>query len=111
MSKLIFVDIDGTICENRDMLRRERNDDSVHYRDVQPFQNRIDKINRLYDDGNTIVYWTARGVSSGDDYTELTKEQLNKWGCKYHQLRMNSKPHFDMYICDKSFNADDWFDK
>jgi uncharacterized HAD superfamily protein len=109
MSKLIYVDIDGTICQNRDILRRERNNPNIQYSDVESFKNRIDKINKLYDEGNKIVYWTARGIMSGIDYTELTKKQLDQWGCKYHELIMNDKPHFDMYICDKSINADTFF--
>jgi uncharacterized HAD superfamily protein len=109
MGKLIFVDIDGTICQNRDILRRELDNPNIQYSDVESFNNRIDKINKLYDEGNTIIYWTARGVLSGIDYTELTKKQLNEWGCKYHELIMNKKPHFDMYICDKSINADTFF--
>lgn len=106
---LIYVDIDGTICENRDTLRKKYNRKDIHYRDVFPFEDRIAKVNELYDQGHTIVYWTARGVSSGDDYTELTNFQLQKWGCKYHELKMNQKPHFDIYICDKSHNADVYF--
>ena len=49
---IIYVDIDETICyyeKNRD------------YNIAKPHISRIEKINSLYDDGNTIVYWTARG--------------------------------------------------
>ena len=62
----------------------------------------IEKINKLYSDGHTIIYWTARGAVSGTDWTELTKKQLVRWGAKYHELKMNSKPHYDLLICDKS---------
>ena len=30
-------DIDGTICTNRDTMRKERNDPSIEYTDVEPF--------------------------------------------------------------------------
>ena len=40
------------------------------------------------------------------DYTEkaiaFIEKQLNDWGCKYHMLRMNHKPNYDLFICDKS---------
>ena len=107
--KTIFVDIDGTICENRDNLRKEQLDTPIHYSDVKPYPKRIAAINDLYDSGHKIVYWTARGCVSGDDYTELTKDQLLEWGAKYHELQVGNKPFFDMYICDKSYNSESWF--
>jgi histidinol phosphatase-like enzyme len=105
--KIIYVDIDGTIAVNRDALRIAN--PSAEYEDTYPFHNRIQIINNLYDQGHTIVYWTARGASSGKDHTELTKKQLKEWGAKYHRLDIGNKPHFDMYICDKSYNSESWF--
>ena len=107
--KTIFVDIDGTICENRDDLRKEDIDTKINYEDVKPYPKRIAAINDLYDSGHTIVYWTARGCVSGNDYTELTKDQLLEWGAKYTDLQVGNKPFFDMYICDKSYNSESWF--
>ena len=63
----------------------------------------IDVINKLYD-GNTNTLWDCRGTTRGIDWTDLTREQLEEWGCKYHQLHMG-KPNFDVYVCDKSFNS------
>tara|TARA_B110001454_G_scaffold195562_1_gene197917 strand:- start:714 stop:1073 length:360 start_codon:yes stop_codon:yes gene_type:complete len=105
--KIIYVDIDGTIAVNRDALRITR--PNAEYEDIYPFYHRIRVINNLYDQGHTIVYWTARGAISGKDHTELTKQQLNDWGAKYHRLEIGNKPHFDMYICDKSYNSESWF--
>jgi len=62
----------------------------------------IKKINKLYQEGHTIIYWTARGAVSGVDWTDVTKKQLKVWGAQYHDLRMNSKPHYDLLICDKT---------
>lgn len=90
-SKIIYVDIDGTICT----IARP-------YSDAKPISEHINKINKLFDEGHTIIYYTARGAASGIDYTELTEKQLKDWGCKYNQLRMNHKPDYDLYICDKS---------
>lgn len=90
-SKIIYVDIDGTICSI-----------TKPYSDAKPISTHIDKINKLYDEGHTIIYYTARGAVTKVDYTELTKTQLDSWGCKYNQLIMNQKPNYDLYICDKS---------
>ena len=48
----IFVDIDDTICYY---------EGETDYKLAKPYYDRIEKINKLYKDGNTIVYWTARG--------------------------------------------------
>ena len=53
---IIYVDIDETIC----FYKGER-----HYPDAQPDLANIKKINTLYDEGNEIIYWTARGSNSG----------------------------------------------
>ena len=105
--KIIYVDVDGTICQNRDDLRDQ--DISIAYSDVKPYPDRIAHINSLYDDGHEIVYLTARGCHSGEDYKYLTKQQFLEWGVKYHDLQVGNKPHFDMYICDKSFNSESFF--
>ena len=104
--KVIYVDIDETICH------RETSTDfgvTHDYTKAEPIQENIDKINKLYDEGNTIVYWTARGCVTGQDYYEMTKDQLLKWGAKYHELQVGNKPFFDFYICDKSFNSESFF--
>ena len=106
--KIIYVDVDGTICENRDDLKKYN--PGVTYSDAKPFPDRIAVINQLYDEGHEIHYWTARGCHSGEDYTDLTKQQFLDWGVKYHELHVgDGKPHFDMYICDKSYNAASFF--
>jgi len=53
------------------------------------------------------VYWTARGAKTGFDWSGLTSQQLQSWGCKYHELRLD-KPYYDLYIDDKVLNTEDW---
>jgi len=109
----IFVDIDNTICyyEGNDTKKME-------YDKALPYKNRIDKINKLYDEGHKIIYWTARGSVSRVDYYQFTIDQLKSWGCIFHDLIVgyrdgnlchSTKPHFDMYICDKSWNSESFF--
>jgi len=90
-SKLIYVDIDGTICTTEG-----------GYDNAKPIPYNIAKINKLYDDGNIIVYWTARGGNTGKDWSEITRMQLVAWGCKFHDVIMRQKPAFDLLIDDKS---------
>ena len=107
--KTYVIDIDGTICINGDC-------GSCKYEGSTPIPERIEKINVLYDEGNIIKYFTARGMGRyKDDGTEatakfysLTRMQLDIWGCKYHELILG-KPSGDIYIDDKGMNADDFF--
>lgn len=93
----IYVDIDGTICHSR---KNKVGEWDYSLSIARP--NQIDKINKLYNEGHNIVYWTARGSVTGIDWYELTKEQLNSWGCKYHDLSVGEKPAYDLLICDKT---------
>ncbi len=45
------VDIDGTICTPT--IGRD-------YHKAEPWQDRIKVLNKLYDEGNHIIYFTAR---------------------------------------------------
>ena len=37
--------------------------------------------------------------------------QLEDWGAKFHDLIVGEKPHFDLYICDKSVNSEAYFNQ
>ena len=104
------VDIDGTICSPT--VGRD-------YSKAMPWWDRIATINKLYDEGHNITYFTARGMGRfGDDpdastkasvlLFDLTEKQLSDWGCKYHSLILG-KPHADYFIDDKGVNSDDFF--
>ena len=104
------IDIDGTICTPT--VGRD-------YSTAQPWKDRIDKLNKLYDEGHEIIYFTARGMGrfDGDPNAsvkasallfDLTESQLKTWGCKYQELILG-KPHADYFIDDKGINSDDFF--
>ena len=77
---IIYVDIDGTICKTK----------GTDYNNSEPKYEQIYKINRLYDEGNVIIYWTARGTVTQIDWLALTKKQLDEWGCQYHDVRVGT---------------------
>ena len=106
------VDIDGTICTPT--VGRD-------YHKAEPWQDRIKVLNKLYDEGNYIIYFTARAMGRFADLPhsvasvkakevlfELTKQQLEEWGVKYHELIMG-KPHADYFIDDKGVKDEDFF--
>jgi len=92
-------DLDGTICATPSPKR---------YSEAVPYIDVVDKINELYDSGNTISIFTARGSSSGIDYHELNTQQLKSWGVKYHKLIDKGKPSYDLFIDDKAITANTW---
>jgi len=97
-------DIDGTLCDtpNNEFGKPD-------YVNAKPIPFMVENVNRLYDEGNYIILQTARGKGSGIDHTELTKNQLEEWGYKYHELfPMFCKPTADIFIDDKGINVDDW---
>ena len=64
----------------------------------------------MFDEGNELHYWTARGGNSGKDWTELTKKQLDEWGVKHTAIQMK-KPVYDYWIDDRAINIKDFFNE
>ena len=98
---IIFVDIDDTICY--------RDNTDARYDTAQPYPDRIQRINQLFDEGNEIVYWTARGTKTEINWYKITHDQLTRWGAKYTELRMG-KPKYDLFIDDKNINSETFFE-
>jgi|TARA_S200002703_G_scaffold139630_1_gene130394 hypothetical protein len=97
---IIFVDIDETICKTPQGL---------DYSEAVPIPSRISKINKLYEQGDTIVYWTARGTETGIDWSGVTLKQFESWGVKYTSLKFG-KPAYDLFIDDKNVESRVYFE-
>ena len=106
-NKIIAFDLDDVLC-----YRTNEEGKINKYYSCKPIDSMIKIANECYDDGNTVIIYTARGMSGfkgnvNDIYSnlyELTIEQLNKWGIKFHQLVMG-KIHYDLLIDDKAVNS------
>lgn len=98
--KKICFDIDGVICN----LSTNNN-----YSKSKPIKKNINLINLLYKKNYNIILFTSRFMGrNNDNYRkahnmgfQFTKNQLKKWGVKYHKLIMG-KPSYDLIIDDKS---------
>ena len=103
---IYVVDIDGTIC----------NTPVGQYEKSEPMMDRIEKLNKIYDEGNSIIFYTARGmgrfegdgIKAHEAFYDLTFNQLKSWGCKFDELHMG-KFHAHYFIDDKGVNSDDFF--
>jgi len=108
MKKKICFDLDGTLCTNT----------YGDYLNAKPINIAIDKVNELYKSGYYIIIFTARymGKSNGnidEAYKigyDLTKQQLDAWCIKYHELILG-KPEYDIVVDDKSiFFKTNWYE-
>ena len=107
--KVLAFDIDGVICNTL----------GSDYKNSKPNKKAIEKINHLYDAGNTIIIFTARFMGRTDNDSKKAYElgykftliQLQRWNLKFNELILG-KPSFDLLIDDKAFNYDEsWIEK
>ena len=99
-TRIYCIDIDGTICTT----------EGTDYSKAIPIKKRIEQINNLYEEGNKIIYFTARGYVTGTNWQSTTLEQFKKWWVKFNELKFG-KPNADIYIDDKSDDPFSWFNE
>lgn len=92
--KTYCFDIDGVIA-----TLTPGND----YTKAFPIMENIEKLNSLYENGNQIILFTARGTKTKIDWTEFTRKQMKEWGVRYHDLQFG-KPAADFYVDDKNID-------
>ena len=113
-NNIYCIDIDGTLTEPHEGTPFE----------AIPIPSRIEKVNKLFDEGATIYLMTARGfVHSSTRYPDdilaqqreadyhvrsRTENQLKKWGVKYTKLFFG-KPRAWVYVDDRAINDFDFF--
>jgi hypothetical protein len=84
----LIIDLDGTLCTEERMFSRAL---------AKPLPGSVEQINRLYEQGHTIIIYTARTWME----FEMTTAWLSGNGVKYHQLMMG-KPIGDLWIDDRA---------
>ena len=85
-TKNYMIDIDGTICDD------VPNEEPERMSTVEPYPDALKIINKWYDEGHIITFFTSRT----DEHRERTEEWLKKHGFKYHGLLLN-KPRGGNY--------------
>ena len=81
MNRIFLIDIDGTICDDI------KNEDSHLFATAAVFPDSLTIINKWYEEGNIITFFTAR--ESKD--RQVTEEWLTTNGFKYHGLVMDKR--------------------
>ena len=92
----IIIDLDGTICTEENTYSRSL---------AKPISGAVESINKLYDEGHTIIIYSAR---TWMEY-EMTSIWLKTNNVKYHQLVMG-KPIGDVWIDDRAIQFNNWDD-
>lgn len=78
MNKVYLIDIDGTVCDDIS------NEDCHLYPTAKPYKNSMLILNRWYDEGNVLTFFTAREEKD----RKVTESWLKENGFKYHGLIM-----------------------
>ena len=84
--KNYLIDIDGTITED------VPNEEPERMATCEPFPDALETLNRWYDEGHIITFFTSRT----EDHREVTEEWLNRHGFKFHGMLMG-KPRGGNY--------------
>ena len=79
VSRVFLIDIDGTICDDI------KNEDSHLYPTANHYPNALGIVNKWYNEGNIITFFTARENKD----REVTETWLKEKGFKYHGLVMD----------------------
>lgn len=86
-----LVDIDGTLSENNfeyyTFIKTNPKNFDAYFKGlahIKPVQQVKELNNLLYDNGNTIIIFTARK----ENYRKVTEKWLNHHGIKYHHCLM-----------------------
>ena len=74
--KNYLIDIDGTITEDVPNEQPER------MATCEPFPDALETINKWYDEGHQICFFTSRT----EEHREVTTVWLDKHGFKYHSI-------------------------
>ena len=84
--KNFLIDIDGTICDD------VPNEEPERLKTVAPYPDALEMLNKWYDAGHIIYFFTSRT----EDLRDITDQWLKECGFRYHGLIMG-KPRGGNY--------------
>ena len=103
--KNYLIDIDGTVTDD------VPNEEPERMALVLPFPDALEVLNKWYDEGHIITFFTSRT----EEVRDITEAWLNKHGFKYHGLLMG-KPRggnyhwVDNHVVQATRYIDKWTD-
>jgi len=58
---------------------------------IKPKYPCIEKINKMYDNGDEIVYWIPKELNGEIDWEDFMFKKLMEWGCSFNDITCESK--------------------
>ena len=99
----IAIDVDGTVADSSDVDFVKAEDDPYEFMNARPIKGALEAVKKLFDEGHTIVFHTARDNNS----KEATKQWLEKHGFPFHHIECD-KLVAHVYIDDRAISGYDW---
>lgn len=87
-----LVDIDGTVCEDIP------NEEPERMAGAEMFPGALDTLNKWYDEGHIITFFTSRT----EEHRAVTEEWLKSKGFKYHNLLVGKPRGGNYYWIDNA---------
>lgn len=94
IKKVVFVDLDGTICSEEKTFERPL---------ATPLPGAREALQRMRREGHTIIIWTARGW----EQYRVSKDWLDRYEIPYDQILMG-KPIASIFIDDRAVRFEGW---
>jgi hypothetical protein len=85
----LLIDIDGTVL-------RHRTSCEIKHTKQKPLKNAVKWVNKKFDEGYGIFFFTSRLPSERQD----TEALLDKYGFKYHEVIFGKPYAYNIYIID-----------
>lgn len=99
----IAIDVDGTVADSSDVDFVKAEDDPYEFLKARPIKGALEAVKKLFDEGHTIVFHTARAGNS----KEATKQWLETHGFPFHHIECD-KLVAHVYIDDRAISGYDW---
>ena len=99
----IAIDLDGTVADCTKVDFGKVDKDPSELMKAMPIKGSQEAVQKLHDQGNTIVFYSSRNHGSKG----VTEEWLREHGFPFHQVELE-KLVAHVYIDDRAINGCDW---
>lgn len=99
----IAIDVDGTVADSSNVNFQKAQGEPYEYMRAEPISGALEAVKKLFEEGHTIVFHTARSGNS----KEATKLWLEKHGFPFHYIECD-KLVAHVYIDDRAISGYNW---
>ena len=99
----IAIDLDGTVADCKDVDFDKVDKNPQELMKARPIAGALQAVQKLHEEGNTIVFYSSRDHGSKD----VTEKWLKEHGFPFHHVELE-KFVAHVYIDDRAINGCDW---